>query len=72
MFLVFHKQKMTSYLIAFSTVAILFMVAFASTNQQNSSLSTSAVQTEETQPTSSIATNEAYEANYIQNETKIE
>ncbi len=41
MFIVFNKQKIYSYLIALSTVVILFIIAFAVTNQGNSMLQTS-------------------------------
>ncbi|MBR1802819.1 MAG: hypothetical protein IJ777_02465 [Clostridia bacterium] len=60
MFLVFNKQKIASYLIAFSTVVLLFMVAFATTNQQNTVV-TSANQVEK--PISCIQTEESYQAN---------
>lgn len=42
MFIVFNKQKIYSYLIALSTVVILFVIAFAVTNQANNMLQTSA------------------------------
>ena len=60
MFLVFNKQKIASYVIAFSTVVFLFMVAFA-TNNQNETVVTSTNQVKE--PISCISTEESYEAN---------
>lgn len=41
MFIVFNKQKIYSYLVALSTVVILFVIAFAVTNQEDSTLQTS-------------------------------
>ncbi len=41
MFIVFNKQKIYSYLVALSTVIILFVIAFAVTNNQNNVLQTS-------------------------------
>lgn len=41
MFIVFNKQKIYSYLVALSTVVILFVIAFAVTNSQNDVLQTS-------------------------------
>ena len=35
MFIVFNKQKIYSYLVALSTVVILFVIAFAVTNTPN-------------------------------------
>ncbi len=33
MFIVFNKQKIYSYLVAFSTVVILFAIGFSTTNE---------------------------------------
>lgn len=41
MFIVFNKQKIYSYLVALSTVVILFVIAFAVTNSSNDVLQTS-------------------------------
>ncbi|MCI9038367.1 MAG: hypothetical protein HFJ29_00560 [Clostridia bacterium] len=41
MFIVFNKQKIYSYLVALSTVVILFVIAFAVTNSPNNVLQTS-------------------------------
>ncbi len=41
MFIVFNKQKIYSYLIALSTVVILFVITFAVTNNQNNIVQTS-------------------------------
>ena len=41
MFIVFNKQKIYSYLVALSTVVILFVIAFAVTNSPNDVLQTS-------------------------------
>lgn len=41
MFIVFNKQKIYSYLVALSTVVILFAIAFAVTSQQKDMLQTS-------------------------------
>ncbi|MCI9246946.1 MAG: hypothetical protein HFJ30_07530 [Clostridia bacterium] len=41
MFIVFNKQKIYSYLVALSTVVILFVIAFAVTNSPKDVLQTS-------------------------------
>lgn len=41
MFIVFNKQKIYSYLVAFSTVVILFVIGFAVTNEPLNTLQTS-------------------------------
>lgn len=41
MFIVFNKQKIYSYLVALSTVVILFAIAFAVTSQPKDMLQTS-------------------------------
>lgn len=41
MFIVFNKQKIYSYLVALSTVVILFVIAFAVTNSSKDVLQTS-------------------------------
>lgn len=41
MFIVFNKQKIYSYLVALSTVVVLFIIAFAVTNDKNNVLQTS-------------------------------
>lgn len=41
MFIVFNKQKIYSYLVALSTVVILFVIAFAVTNSSNDVVQTS-------------------------------
>lgn len=41
MFIVFNKQKIYSYLVALSTVVILFVIAFAVTNQSSDVVQTS-------------------------------
>lgn len=41
MFIVFNKQKIYSYLVAVSTVVILFVIAFAVTNSPKDVLQTS-------------------------------
>ena len=41
MFIVFNKQKIYSYLVALSTVVILFVIAFAVTSGQKDMLQTS-------------------------------
>ncbi len=41
MFIVFNKQKIYSYLIALSTVVILFVITFAVTNNPNDVVQTS-------------------------------
>lgn len=41
MFIVFNKQKIYSYLVALSTVIVLFIIAFAVTNDRNNVLQTS-------------------------------
>ena len=41
MFIVFNKQKIYSYLVALSTVVILFVIAFAVTNSSGDVLQTS-------------------------------
>ena len=41
MFIVFNKQKIYSYCIAFGTVVILFVMAFAVTNQNLNTVITS-------------------------------
>lgn len=41
MFIVFNKQKIYSYLVALSTVVILFVIAFAVTNSSKDILQTS-------------------------------
>lgn len=41
MFIVFNKQKIYSYLVALSTVVVLFFIAFAVTNEPNSTTQTS-------------------------------
>jgi len=38
---VFNKQKIYSYLVALSTVVVLFVIAFAVTNEKNNVLQTS-------------------------------
>ena len=47
MFIVFNKQKIYSYLVALSTVVILFVIAFAVTNSSNDVLQTSTNSQEE-------------------------
>lgn len=46
MFIVFNKQKIYSYLVAFSTVVILFAIAFVVTSKQNTTILTSNTQKE--------------------------
>ena len=41
MFIVFNKQKIYSYLIALSTVVILFVIAFVATNRTENMIQTS-------------------------------
>lgn len=41
MFIVFNRQKIYSYLVALSTVVVLFFIAFAVTNQSTNTLQTS-------------------------------
>ncbi len=41
MFIVFNKQKIYSYLVALSTVVILFVIAFAVTSQPSQVIQTS-------------------------------
>ncbi len=41
MFIVFNKQKIYSYLVALSTVVILFVIAFAVTNSPSNVIETS-------------------------------
>ena len=41
MFIVFNKQKIYSYLVALSTVVILFVIAFAVTSQPSKVIQTS-------------------------------
>lgn len=41
MFIVFNKDKVISYLISLSTVAILFVMSFVITNKNNESVKTS-------------------------------
>ena len=46
MFIVFNKQKIYSYFVAFSTVVILFVMAFVVTSKQNTTVLTSNAQRE--------------------------
>lgn len=41
MFIVFNKQKIYSYLVALSTVVVLFVIAFIATSGPNQTLQTS-------------------------------
>lgn len=41
MFIVFNKQKIYSYLVALSTVVVLFVIAFIATSSPNQALQTS-------------------------------
>ena len=41
MFIVFNKQKIYSYLVALSTVVVLFVIAFVITNEPSDALQTS-------------------------------
>lgn len=41
MFIVFNKQKIYSYLVALSTVVVLFVIAFIATSSPNQTLQTS-------------------------------
>lgn len=59
MFIVFNKQKIYSYLIALSTVVILFVIAFVATNRTENMIQTSV----------NSQSNEVITANQINNTT---
>jgi len=59
MFIVFNKQKIYSYLIALSTVVILFVIAFVATNRTENMIQTSV----------NSQSNEVITANQINNAT---
>ena len=42
MFIVFNKQKIYSYIVALSTVLVLFVISFALVNNENNIITTSA------------------------------
>ena len=54
MFMVFRKEKIVSYLISLSTVAFLFIMSFAMTNNNNETITTSANIVDENEVKNSI------------------
>ncbi len=61
MFIVFNKQKIYSYLVALSTVVILFVIAFAVTNKSEEMLQTSANTQEANNQINIVVTNQTNE-----------
>lgn len=59
MFLIFNRQKIVSYFIAFGTVAFLFIIALVTTNPQNTIETSTTLE----EPISYITTEESYQAN---------